>query len=297
MVVIKKIFLTGATGFLGSNLLQAFVTNGYEVTILIREKSNLKRIDHLLSHISLVYLEKFDIDSHFGNASYDLVIHTAANYGRDVDTIETILEPNLLLPLNLLIAAISTGVNYFINTDTSLPRNINRYALSKKQFNEWLQFYSDKITVINIELEYFYGSGDDQWKFINSIIHKFLAKAESIDFSVATQQRDFIYIEDVVSAYLLLIKRINAFEGFNNVELGSGKAYTLKDIIVYLHKMCNSEFTLLNFGALPTRTNEVMYSMADTTVLLNIGWNIEFTLEEGLFKTIEDEKLKSYGTN
>lgn len=297
MGIIKNVFLTGASGYLGSNLLLRLVQEGYSVSILLRRSSKITRIESVLEKITIFYTDDFDIDTCFTNKHYDAIIHTAASYGRSSNELIEVLEPNLLLPLKLLQVAIKNGVTLFVNTDTSLPRALNSYALSKKQFNDWLQFYSDKIAIINIELEYFYGSGDDSWKFVNNVIHKFLTKASSIDFTEATQERDFIYIDDVVDAYLLLLEQKSIFSSFSNIELGSGEVYLLKNLILILQELCLGEATKLNFGAIPTRNNEIMHSVADIGILRDLGWHPKYSLESGLKITIDNEKINIYGTD
>jgi nucleoside-diphosphate-sugar epimerase len=49
----KKILLTGGTGFLGSHLLESFISNGIEVAILIRSKSDSWRISHLFQKVKV----------------------------------------------------------------------------------------------------------------------------------------------------------------------------------------------------------------------------------------------------
>ena len=70
------------------------------------------------------------------------------------------------MPLKLLELCEKYNVKTFINTDTILPKNISGYTLSKYQFYEWLEKFSEKITCINIKIEHFYGPGDNKSKFV-----------------------------------------------------------------------------------------------------------------------------------
>ena len=103
------------------------------------------------------------------------------------------------------------------------------------------------------------------------------------------QRRDFIYIEDVVSAYATLVDKCNQIEtGFFEIEVGSGIAYTVREVVETAHKMTNSRTKLL-FGAMPYRTNETMHCQADITQMIKLGWLPQYDLNSGLKKTIEVE--------
>ena len=70
----------------------------------------------------------------------DIIIHTATYYGGKANNIPKIAETNFIVPFYLLDLAIKKNVPIFINTDTVLDRYVNPYALTKKQFLEWLYF-------------------------------------------------------------------------------------------------------------------------------------------------------------
>src|SRR5207344_1577562 len=105
-------------------------------------------------------------------APLDAVVHTATSYGRKGEKAVAVLEANTAFPLRLMESGISFGVKTFFNTDTSLNKYMNFYALSKKQFADWGRLLAGqkKIRFINIELEHFYGPGDDDSKFTASVI-------------------------------------------------------------------------------------------------------------------------------
>ena len=286
---INTIALTGATGYLGSKLADAFVKNGYDVVILKRKSSNIKRIKELSEQIKMYDYESKGYSKAFEENKIDCVVHTATSYGRRGESMADIYNVNVLLPVALLDLCTTHKVKYFINTDTSLPATLNTYALSKSQFAQLLLLCQNSIQSINIKLEYFYGPGDDDTKFISFLLKNFLSEAPEIDLSDCKQQRDFVYIDDVVAAYLLLIKRFPALTGNLEVPLGSGIAYQLSDIVEKTKAAVTSK-TRLNFGKLSMRSGEVMHSVADTQFLKSLGWNPAFTIDEGIEKTVHIEK-------
>lgn len=288
---IETILLTGATGYLGSNLAEAFIKQGYKVIILKRQSSEVKRIEHLMASIKSYNLDGISLETVFEDNKIDYIVHTAASYGRKGESLSNIYNSNFFFPVLLLENAIKYGVENFINTDTALPATLNTYAFSKKQFADLLQLNKASVNTLNIELEYFYGPGDDISKFVTFIIKKMLDSSPSIELSEGTQLRDFIYIKDVVKAYTVLLKACRHLTGFNTVSLGSGKVLPLRTIIEKIKQLTNNTSISLNFGSIPMREGEVILSQADTTFLQNLGWKPDYGLEEGLIETITKEKL------
>ena len=99
--------------------------------------------------------------------------------------------------------------------------------------------------------------------------------------------RDFIYIDDVVSAYLTVITKKNLTEKwFTEYEVGSGDSITIRKFVETVHKISDSK-THLEFGAIPYRKGEVMNSQADVSALKALGWRCDVNLENGLKQTIK----------
>jgi len=287
-----NILLTGSTGFLGSHLLAKLVENNDTITCLKRRSSNLWRVKNLASKATWVDVESTDLHQLIVENDIDYIIHCATDYGRkQINPIETI-EANLVLPLRLLHASSGTNVSAFINTDTILDKRINHYSLSKSQFVEWLRFYSNDYVVINLAIEHFYGFNDDVSKFASFVINELINnEKKGIDLTEGLQKRDFIHINDVTEAFLVLIKNIKSLKkNFYHFEVGSNELISIRDFVNLVKKLCNNTNTKLNFGALPYRENEVVSANVDTSFLKSLGWETKFTLEEGLKDTIRNEK-------
>lgn len=286
------VFVTGATGFLGASLVYRLLDLNCVVYATKRIQSNLSRYDSSLTQPIWVDLEGICFENFFKTHSVDCIVHCATDYGRkNINPIQTV-EANLILPLKIIHAA--TGyVRCFINTDTILPKDINNYSLSKKQFCEWLNVYSDKIASVNVSLEHFYGPGDDTTKFTSNIINSLLLSKPEILLTSGLQKRDFIYIDDVVNAIVTIINASNTFKNdFYKFEVGSGEAITIKDFVLLVKDFIANSSTVLNFGAIPYRKNEMMAVVADISELKKLGWMPITKLSDGLKKTIINEKLR-----
>lgn len=263
---------------------------------LRRSASNFDRVSDLSSEVTWVDLETTDFNKFFAIHQINYVLHCATDYGRkQVDPNRTI-EANLILPLKLLHAAAINGVSAFINTDTILDKGVSNYSLSKKQFVDWLESYSDRIIGINVALEHFYGPGDDPSKFVTYIIHSLLADVECIKLTEGRQTRDFIYISDVISAFITLIKCAPTFKHrYYRFEVGSAQSVEIRKFVELAKEICHNNKTSLDFGAIPYRKNEVMSSDVNISELSALGWHPEVSLLEGLNKTIAiEKKRKSY---
>lgn len=294
-----RVLITGATGFLGNNIVRALLKENYDVVILKRSFSRTERIEDILDYVTI-----YDIDLHNLSLSFNedkpinAVIHTATNYGRENKNYTELLKSNLLFPLELLELAKKNNTQLFISIDTVLEKNTNLYALSKKQFTEWAgQTQTDSQTsFINIELQHMYGPGEDGSRIISHIINSCLQNEPTLALTEGQQQRDFIYIDDVVSAILKLLEHHvkTGFQPYSSYELGSGQAISLRYIAQKIHLLCKSK-TVLNFGAVPYRSNELMFAQANIIKLKKLGWQPTTSLLDGLKQTIQAQKGVTIG--
>jgi len=287
----KSVLLTGATGFLGSMLLRRLLKEGYALTILKRSFSQTHRINDLMPSIQSFDLDKTELVEISRHVKAHYIIHCATDYGRKNVSVSDIIQANLVLPVSLLSLRDNFQCKCFINTDTIIDKRVSSYSKSKKQFREWLEYFSDQLVAVNVALEHFYGPGDDKSKFISSVIDNLLRNADHIDFTAGEQQRDFIYIDDVVEAFLLIIKNASsAGKGFYDYEIGTNRLISIKDIVKMMKNMTGNTVTKLNFGVLPYRENELMLSSVNTEKIRSSGWVPKYTIEAGIQHTVNTEK-------
>ena len=286
----KSILLTGATGFLGSHLLESLLKTGYAVTILKRSTSDTRRINHLLGLVKAYDVDRVLISKAFEDRRIDAVIHTACHYGRNDDPISSVVETNLMFGLRLLETATFFNAETFFNTDTLLQKNLNAYTLSKKNFVEWLQELSGKIQVVNLKLEHMYGPGDDANKFVQWAIGQLSGGVSEIPLTPGEQQRDFVYIDDVVSAYLLTLQKVEGLGTFTEFDVGTGHLVSIREFLQLLKSVfeerCWEVQTGLKLGAVPYRDGEIMCVEVDNRALKELGWTCRVELDEGLRITV-----------
>jgi CDP-paratose synthetase len=289
-----KILLTGASGFLGSALALHLLKAGHQVSLLLRPTSQLDRLQGLHEAFNISRPETDDaLDAFVCRVQPEVVIHTACAYGRAGETILQLADANLRLGLGILQALQhSKQPVSFINTGSALPPEVSVYALSKNQFFQWgrtlVAQSLGKLQFVNVQLQHIYGPGDDTSKFTTHVLHACHRNDPQLKLTAGEQARDFIYIDDVVSAYSVLLEKRSLLESIVEVEVGSGSAPTLRKFVETARRLTASRTELL-FGVLPYRENEPMHCQANLEQIKKLGWNPMFDLEAGLRKTIELE--------
>ncbi len=294
----RNILLTGATGFLGSALVRTFLNNGDTVSILKRNSSSLKRLQRVLTQIDVFSTEEDGLEAALTQATpYDVIIHAATTYGNATVPRSEIINSNLVFPVNLIESALKvhTSPLLFLNVDTCLPAGLNDYSLSKFQFTEWCKRISSNsnMSFLNTKLQHFYGPEDSPKSFPTWLISECLKNTDKIPLTNGNQRRDFIFIEDVCTAFRTLTSNISNFtrDYWSEIEIGSGKSITVGEFAEKIKKATNSK-SVLEFGKVEYRNNEPMFLEANPAQLSKLGWVPKFDLDSGLTATINYESQK-----
>lgn len=279
------IFIAGASGYLGSQLVRYF-SKKCQCVALVRKSSSLSRLNN--TEADIVKIDDGDsLECAFEMYRPDFVINTIALYGRNNEQLSDLVEANISVPLELYALSSKYACKAFFHTGTSLPRTVSPYANTKNTFVELVRsVHKSEMKFIDIALEHFYGPNDDHGKFTTYVVTSCL-KNHDLNLTSGLQERDFIYIDDVVSAYSTLIENIDTLHHSEVIPIGYGSAPTIKQFVETVHKITLSS-SVLNFGVIPIRENELMYSCADTIRLEKLGWQPEYSLEEGITKLIAD---------
>lgn len=298
-LVKKSVLLTGATGFLGSHILESLISCGeYQVICLKRSFSDIRRIKHLSSPELIFYdLDKSSLGKIFAENRIDIILHTATEYGRRDNSIHQVLSTNLLFPIEIIDVAIKHKVKCFINTDSFFNKSnfsyshLLDYSLSKKSLLTWMKHLSGKMQFVNVILEHIYGENDNIEKFVEKMIQSIAVKHDkAIDLTYGHQRRDFIYIKDVVSAYLKIIDfSIKEKFTYRTFEVGIGESTEVREFVETIKK-CSKSNTKLNFGSIPYFSDEIMDSKANINEITQLGWIPNYSIVEGISETLNHYK-------
>jgi len=282
-----KILITGIGGYLGSQLANALISE-HELTGTVRSGSKLDRI-YNQDKITFIDVDKTDWSEQVKEFKPDVVINTAALYGRKGELLSDLIHANIAFPQQILECIEHDAV--FINCGTSLPNSVSAYAMTKNQFADLAKEYckSHSIKFVNLRLEHFFGANDDPTKFTTYVIHQCVANLP-LRLTDGIQQRDFIYIADLISAFKCILGSLNHLNSFESIDIGSGTAIKVREF-VELVAAVTATSSEIEFGAVPMRENELMYSCADTHKIETLGWHLNYKLQDAVADMINKERV------
>jgi nucleoside-diphosphate-sugar epimerase len=299
----KRILITGATGFIGSHLTQRLVTENYEVCILKRKGSDMSRLKGLenIATYSLDLQDSREVSKAVLHFSPDVIYHLATAYGGG--QLSVMIGTNVLGTINLLEAAKDTSVKLFVNTssgfvygaheyksrETDTLNPVNLYALTKIQAEQACSFYADTYGLKTLTFRLFapYGSHDHGQRLIPYTIET-LANDERPKTTTGQQRWDFVYIDDVIEAYLKILGIHNLPTKHEIYNIGTGYAISVMEVVLKIKEIIGSELEP-EWGVIPHRDNEVWFCCADMSKTeAFLGWKPEMQiLGECLEQTVK----------
>ena len=296
-----KVLITGATGFIGSHVARLLVSEGCEVYAVVRESSDLWRINDIVPVLRLVRCDLLafgELDVHLERIQPDLCIHLAwyAVPGKYLTSLENLSLLNASLRLAARLAGLGCkrfiGIGTCIEYDTSLgylseespTKPCNLYAASKLALQIVLNQLAN-ITGMEVawpRIFYLYGPFEDERRLVPSVICSLL-RNQVVKVTKGEQIRDFLHVEDVAAA----IWAVARSELSGPVNIGSGKPVTVRDIVTKIGTILDRP-ELITLGALPYNASDPMFICANNRRLTeNTSWVPRYDLEQGLRHTVE----------
>ncbi len=286
-----NIFLTGGSGFVGSNLARKLALLGHNVTILLRKDS---KISWLCDGDPLIHLHRTDgsYESIFDALSVskqDCVIHIASLFiaqHKDID-VKQLIESNVSFPAQIMEAMTSLKIKNFINVGTSWQHYenqsyspVNLYAATKQAFEGIISYYSEVKGIKSITLKLFdtYGPGDFRKKLFN-LLRNSIKDDRELLMSGGEQLIDAVYIDDVVEAFLNVINNIDNIESQTSYGLTGMDRYSLKKL-VNIYSLVVDREVKVRWGGLPYREREVMVPWSNSKKLP--GWSPKVPINTGI---------------
>lgn len=295
----RNVILTGATGYLGSHILRSLLDRNYKVIILKRTFSDVTRIKKIINKVQCFDIDHVSLGEIFSRIKeVSVIIHASTNYNNGPAS--TILRDNVLFPLELIShLALSNNSPVFINIDTFFSKKQNigdryleYYKLSKRNVLEWLKMYSCQVKIINFRLEHVFGAGDSENKFVNDMVLRLVRNDIVIDLTCGEQKRDFIYIDDAVTALSCVMGCLDyTSPGFTHYDIGHGRYLSIKEFVIKIKEISRAA-TKLNFGAIPYRENEIFFSKADRSSINKTGWKPYISIEDGIKRVVNDASMR-----
>lgn len=266
-----NVLVTGATGFIGSNLCRKLLEKHYKVHILVRKTSTFEYLKDIVNEVNIYcwdedikeltkYLIENQIQCIFHLASYIKTEHIQ-------EDVRKLINSNILYGTNVLEAMKYSNTKLIINTGTywqhynSEEYNpVDLYAATKEAFEKIIKYYveAENIRCITLKLFDTYGENDKRPKLIN-LLNKFADEKKVLDMSLGKQKLDLVHVDKVtdsfIKAFELLEKNTNL--KYDSYGVSSGKQISLREIVENFEKESGKKI-LVNWGARPYRKREVM---------------------------------------
>jgi len=296
-----KYLITGGTGFIGSNIARKLINNGENVFLLVRkgykdwrikdikEKLVIYRADILDRKKLVTTLRKIKPDAVFHLATYGA-------YSRQNDE-KKILQANIFGTKNIVDACLDLNLKFFVNTGSSSEYGFKNkrtketdflepnscYAVSKAAGTQYCSYAAKRYNapIMTFRLYSVYGPYEEPSRLIPTLIRSAL-KGHKVKLVSPTIARDFIYIDDLIDAYLCLKnKKINYGEIFN---IGSGVQSTLHDVVDIVEKITGKKI-MVEWNAMSPRLWDTNIWVSDITKAKEIlHWRPKHDLSKGILK-------------
>ena len=247
----QKVIVTGGAGFIGSHLVDKLIEQGIKVIVL--DNCSTGRVENINPKACFINTDITTLPSHFlgeETDEIDTIFHLAAK----TTVQESINRPllynntNVKGTLNMLMLANKLNVKRFVFSssssvygDTKTPTSENYplnplspYALNKLIGEQYCKLYSDIYNLDTVCLRYFNVYGDrmnnEGYKLVFPIFKEQLLNHKPLTINNnGEQRRDFVHVNDIVDANILVSEHESNFKG-DIYNVGSGKSYSVNEI-------------------------------------------------------------------
>lgn len=298
-----KVLVIGGLGFVGSEIChQLNSIDNIEIYIIDNESkgsiSNIEGIKYTLFSIDITNLG--DISAAFSEIKPELVLHLAAmHFIPDCNkdpikclTTNIIGTENILQTLrktksvNKVIITSSQAVypikdNPNAETDPAIPSDVYGESKYANEFQAKRFFDDTGIDTFVVRLANVYGPRETNPHVLPEIMDQLVEGKLQISLGNIEPERDFIFTSDVAKGFLSLAFN-NNISGFDIVNIGSGKEFSIREIINRLSTILKKEITYKKDVA-RFRITERMHLVADIQrIYKKVGWQPEISLDRGL---------------
>ena len=290
-----KILITGAGGFIGSNLCN-LLSQEHKILAVSRKFDNI--IDNKnIQFVKYDLTQYVDLNNKFASFLPDIVIHCAWEGGNSSKDVNEIWQSNNIISSNILLKLCSKfKIKHFIGFGTSaeygdfrekfneesICKPINMYGISKFAFRLISERYCldngiDYSWVIPV---FTYGPSDVETRLIPKVIKAFLNN-ENLVLNSCSPIINYLYIEDFCKA----IKNIIDLRLTGNYIISSNEEYQVKGIVQQLYNIIKPKSNLFFDSSLEDKSPQFVCGSSEKIKRIT-NWNPEISLEKGLMNTI-----------
>lgn len=308
--------ITGATGFIGANLTRRLLKEGHQIHLLVRPGYNPWRIQEIRDDVCLHEVDFSDeqiLSEVVKQIRPDWIFHLAAYgaYSWQTD-LQEMVKTNIVGTINLMGACLKTGFETFINAGTSSEYGFKNHSPSENDYLEPNSHYAVTkasatlfcgytgktrgARIHTLRLYSVYGPYEEPKRFIPTLIILGL-KGMFPALVSPDNAHDFVYIDDVIEAYLLLANRTDQEAGavYN---VGSGIQTSIHEVVEVVRGVLGITAEP-KWNSLSNRPWDSNIWVADNRKIKNeLGWQPKYTFEQGFRKTVNwflsDPKLNDF---
>ena len=289
----KKLLITGGTGFIGGAVIDILLEKGYEIHLISSKKQEQKEgiINHQLDLLDSTKLSEFFAKNSFESAIH-LAWYVASNYQENDENLNWLIATLNFIKLfqksgGKKFLAAGSVLEYdlshgYLSEDLSPVNASSLYASSKTALYKVLGAYCKKY---NIDFKWarifnVYGPFEKSQRLMPSVIISCL-KGENVKVSKCLKFQDYLYVSDMASGIVALFE--SDYNGAMNI--CSNQPVQLRFIVEKIAELTNFKGEIL-YGKMPENFSANLI-IGDNQKLLNLGWEAKVSLELGLEKTIK----------
>jgi UDP-glucose 4-epimerase len=305
----ELVLVTGGAGFIGSHLVETFLSEGYRMRVVDNlvtgHRSNLAHVEGRYEWVEGDLVDFNVCLKAAEGASY--VIHQGAIPSVPRSVREP-LESHASGPtatLNMLEAARRAGTRRFLFAASSsaygdtvelpkhegmIPTPLSPYAAGKLAGEHYVSVYARTMGLDGVSLRYFniFGPRQDPsspYSGVISLFIRFMAQGQRPTiYGDGLQTRDFTYVSNVVAANLLALRQAQPLHG-QVLNVGTGQRISLLEVVAALNRILGTNLEPI---LQDPRAGDVRDSLASLERIENaLGYRPVMSFEEGLRKTVE----------
>jgi GDP-L-fucose synthase len=312
--MIKKILVSGATGFMGRNILKHFKQKqGYEVHAVALKRTLEDNEFDFFHRVDLTNREQ--VNQLFENNSFDIVVQAAANTSGSKDIIERPylhVTDNALMNSIILQACYDCNVEHFLflscgvmyNPDRSPVKEEDLYldeGIHDRYFGVgWTKVYVEKMSEFFSRLgrtkhtvirhSNTYGPHDkydlEKSHMFGATITKVMQAKDGDEIVVwgdGSTERDLLYVDDVVEFITLAIERQS--DSYKLYNVGYGQSFSVKDIVQKIIEHSEKDVIITHDLTKPSINTKL--ALNSEKALEELGWSPNTEIDAGIIKTIK----------
>ena len=298
----RRALVTGASGYVGSHLVRRLLAEGWEVHVLLRERSDAAALAPGVA-VHRHGGDTADLVRIVERAAPEVVFHLAAVFvaeHRPGDVVP-LVQANLLFATQLLEAMRVNGVPTLLNTGTAWQHYgdreydpVNLYAATKQAFEAILAYYVNAHALRAATLVLFdtYGPDDPRPKLM-SALWRAARSGERLAMASGVQLLDLVHVDDVVDAYLAAERALRtAAPGHLRYRVSSGAPLRLTDLVAVFESATGLRLAV-DWGARPDRARDVLVHWTGSGP--PPGWQPRIALAEGIARSAAPARGKPAG--